>query len=232
MSTRPAAITAAGFVLSQATRHTSPSNMCPRHTSSIESAITSREIRLVRMPSVPMVTPSEIAIVLNSIGVPPASRTPRFTSSASSRWFRLHGIVSIHVVTTPMLGLARSSSVNPTPLSIDRAPARPGPWVIVALCRFPLVAIEAILLGQSVSGHAVRVVADVDRDLVGSFLVQPLLDRGEHVGEVPVRRAGDQPARLVRSFKLEAVAEALDEHEAAGCSRNLDAEAVAHGFFG
>ena len=136
MSSRPAAITAAGFVLSQATRHTSPSNMCPRQTSSIESAITSREMRLVRMPSVPIVTPSEIAIVLNSIGVPPASRTPRLTSSASSRWFRLHGIVSIHVVTTPMFGLARSSSVKPTAFSIDRAPARPGPSVIVALCSF------------------------------------------------------------------------------------------------
>src|SRR5205085_11925094 len=49
---------------------------------------------------------------------------------------------SIHVVTTPMFGLARSSSVKPTAFSIDRAPARPGPWVIVALCSFlPLVAI-------------------------------------------------------------------------------------------
>jgi hypothetical protein len=37
------------------------------------------------MPSVPMATPSETAIVLNSSGVPPASRTPRFTSCASSR---------------------------------------------------------------------------------------------------------------------------------------------------
>src|SRR6476619_2889151 len=73
MSSRPAAITAAGFVLSHATRQTSPSNMWPRVTSSIESAITSRETRLARIPSVPIVTPSEIAIVLNSIGVPPAA---------------------------------------------------------------------------------------------------------------------------------------------------------------
>ena len=136
MSSRPRAITAAGFVLSQATRQTSPSNRCPRATSSIESAITSRETRLARIPSVPIETPSEIAIVLNSIGVPPASRIPRFTSCASSRWFRLHGIVSIHVVATPMIGFARSSSVKPVPLSIDRAPARSGPSVIAALCRF------------------------------------------------------------------------------------------------
>ena len=87
------------------------------------------------MPSVPIDTPSETAIVLNSSGVPPASRIPRFTSSASSRWLRLHGIVSIHVVATPISGLARSSSVKPTPFSIERAPARSGPSVIAALFR-------------------------------------------------------------------------------------------------
>ena len=107
--------------------------MWPRVTSSIESAITSRETSLARIPSVPIVTPSEIAIVLNSIGVPPAARTPRFTSSASSRWLRLHGIVSVQVVTTPMIGFARSSSVKPTAFSIDRAPARSGPSRIAAL---------------------------------------------------------------------------------------------------
>src|SRR5512132_4447815 len=85
------------------------------------------------MPDVPIETPSEMAIVLNSIGVAPASRMPRFTSTASSRWLRLHGIVSVHVVTTPMIGFARSSSVKPTAFSIDRAPARSGPSSIAAL---------------------------------------------------------------------------------------------------
>ena len=33
--------------------------------------------------------------MLNSIGVPPASRMPRLTCCASARWLRLHGIVSI-----------------------------------------------------------------------------------------------------------------------------------------
>ena len=37
------------------------------------------------MPSVPIVSPSEIAIVLNSMGVPPASRMPSFTLAASRR---------------------------------------------------------------------------------------------------------------------------------------------------
>ncbi len=85
------------------------------------------------MPDVPIETPSETAMVLNSIGVPPASRTPRLTCTARSRWFRLHGIVSIHVVPTPTIGLARSSSVNPVAFSIARAPARSGPSVRAAL---------------------------------------------------------------------------------------------------
>src|SRR5829696_2110315 len=91
---------------------TRPSKRCPRATSSIESAITSRETSEARIPSVPIVTPSEIEIVLNSSGVPPASRIPRLTSRASARWFQLHGMVSIHVVATPTSGRARSPSVS------------------------------------------------------------------------------------------------------------------------
>ena len=127
---------AAGIVLSQPTRQTSPSNRCPRATSSIESAITSRLTSDARMPSVPIETPSDTEIVLNSIGVPPAARMPALTRCASSRWLKLHGIVSIHVVETPTIGRARSSSVKPMPFSIARAAARSGPSVSAALCRF------------------------------------------------------------------------------------------------
>ncbi len=77
---------AAGMVLSQPTRITSPSKRWPRATSSIESAITSRLTSDAFIPSVPMLTPSDTAIVLNSIGVPPAARIPSFTSSARWRW--------------------------------------------------------------------------------------------------------------------------------------------------
>jgi hypothetical protein len=121
--------------LSQPTRQTSPSKRWPRATSSIESAITSREINEARIPSVPIETPSETEIVLNSIGVPPASRIPRFTCWASMRWLRLQGIVSIQFVATPTSGFARSSSVKPVPFSIARAGARSGPSVSAALCR-------------------------------------------------------------------------------------------------
>ena len=136
MSSRPTAIAAPGLVLSQATSITRPSKRWPRATSSIESAITSRETSEARIPDVPIETPSETAIVLNSIGVPPASRTPRLTCTARSRWLRLHGIVSIQVVPTPTIGFARSSSVKPVPFSIARAPARSGPSVRAALRRF------------------------------------------------------------------------------------------------
>ncbi len=87
------------------------------------------------MPSVPIDTPSLTAIVLNSIGVPPAARIPSFTNVASRRWLMLQGIVSIHVVATPMIGWLRSSSVNPIALSIALAPARSGPSVSAWLWR-------------------------------------------------------------------------------------------------
>ena len=80
-------------------------------TSSIESAMSSRDTSEVFIRGVPIVIPSEIAMVLNSIGVPPAARMPSLTFAASARRWMLHGIVSIHVEATPMIGLARSSSL-------------------------------------------------------------------------------------------------------------------------
>ena len=62
------------------------------------------------MPRVPIVMPSEIATVLNSIGVPPAARMPSLTFAASARRWKLHGIVSIQVEATPMIGFASASS--------------------------------------------------------------------------------------------------------------------------
>ncbi len=57
------------------------------------------------MPSVPIVTPSEMATVLTSIGVPPAARMPSITYWASRRRPKLHGIVSIQEWATPTIGL-------------------------------------------------------------------------------------------------------------------------------
>jgi hypothetical protein len=101
--------------LSHAVRATIPSNRCARATSSIESATTSRETSDVFIPEVPIVIPSEIAIVLNSIGVPPAARIPSLTLAASTRRPKLHGIVSVQVEATPMIGLASASASKPMP---------------------------------------------------------------------------------------------------------------------
>ena len=85
MFRRASAMMPPGIVLSQPTSTTRPSKPLPRATSSIESAITSRLTSEALMPSVPIVMPSEIDTVLNSIGVPPAARMPSFTCSASVR---------------------------------------------------------------------------------------------------------------------------------------------------
>ena len=100
--------------------------MWPRATSSIESAITSRLTSEAFMPSVPMVMPSEIAMVLNSIGVPPAARMPSFTFSASRRRWKLQGIVSVQVLAMPTIGRWRSSSSKPMPFRYARAGRGPG----------------------------------------------------------------------------------------------------------
>ena len=92
-----------------------PSNRWPRATSSIESATTSRLTSEVFMPDVPIVMPSEIAIVLNSIGVPPAARMPSLTFAASARRPKLQGIVSVQVEATPMIGLLSASASKPMP---------------------------------------------------------------------------------------------------------------------
>src|ERR1700756_417329 len=130
---RASAIPAAGIVLSHPTTQTTASNSCPRQTSSMESAITSRLTSEAFMPSVPMVSPSLIAIVLNSMGVPPAARMPSFTLADNRRRWKLQGMVSIQVLATPIRGLLRSSSVNPTALNMERAPAREGPSVMLRL---------------------------------------------------------------------------------------------------
>ena len=78
-------MTTPGLVLSQPERQTNPSKWLPRATNSMESAITSRLISEHFMPSTPMLMPSEIDTVLNSIGVPPAARMPSFTFTARRR---------------------------------------------------------------------------------------------------------------------------------------------------
>ena len=79
------------------------------------------------MPDVPIVMPSETAMVLNSRATPPASRTPSLTHLPRSRRWTLQGVVSVHVFATPISGRPKSSSLNPTARSIARAAARSRP---------------------------------------------------------------------------------------------------------
>src|SRR5450759_394252 len=107
--------------------------MCPRATSSMESAMTSRLTSEVFIPSVPIVMPSEMAIVLNSIGLAPAARMPAFKGPASSRSPKLHGIVSLQQLETPTNGLPMSADVRPIAWRNERAAARSRPWYSVRL---------------------------------------------------------------------------------------------------
>src|SRR5712692_3092762 len=147
-SIRASAIAEAGMVLSHAQRQHSASNMWPRATSSIESAITSRLTSEVFMPSVPMVMPSEMAIVLNSIGLAPAARIPALSGTASSRNPKLQGIVSSQQLETPMNGLSMSAALRPIAWRKERAAARSRPRYRVRLGRS-----EGAMIGKLIAHH-------------------------------------------------------------------------------
>src|SRR4029077_20914328 len=138
----------------------SASNMCARPMSSIESAITSRLTSGAFMPSVPMVMPSEMAIVLNSMGFAPAPRMPALTGTASSRRPKLHGIVSVQQLDTPMNGLSMSSRVSPIACRKARAGARSVPSKSVRLMRSGMRGAQRVLE----VGDEVRRVFDPDRE--------------------------------------------------------------------
>ncbi len=53
--------------------------------------------------------------MLNSIGVPPALRTPSLMCSASPRRWKLQGIASIQVLAMPIVGRFSASSSKPIP---------------------------------------------------------------------------------------------------------------------
>ena len=101
--------------------------------------MTSRLINEARIPSLPIVMPSEMDTVLNSIGVPPAARMPSLIRSPSRRRWKLHGPISIQVFATPMIGRRSASSSNPTAFSIERAGARDGPSVMAPLRVLPVM---------------------------------------------------------------------------------------------
>ena len=128
--------------LSQPPIATMPSKRWALPTSSIESAITSRLGNENFIPSVPIEIPSLTVMVPKICGAPPPTRTPSFTFSAKRLICTLHGVISLHVLATPISGLLKSSSVKPTARSIERFGARTSPSVIILLRRLYTVRIE------------------------------------------------------------------------------------------
>ncbi len=118
-----------GRDLSHPARVTIPSKRSACIIISTESAMTSRLTSDARMPSWPMEMPSDTAMVMNSNGKPPESRTPDLARWARRARGRLHGVTSFHDDATPICGLSQSSSVMPTARSMARAGARVGPSV-------------------------------------------------------------------------------------------------------
>ena len=79
------------------------------------------------MPAWFIAMPSQMPMVANSSGVPPAMRTPALTASATLRRFRCPGMTSFAELTTAMSGREISSSVRPSALSRLRCGAFEGP---------------------------------------------------------------------------------------------------------
>src|SRR5450755_1843743 len=150
MFRRASAIRQPGMFLSQPPMATTPSKRWALLTNSIESAITSRLGSENFMPSVPIEIPSLTVMVPKICGTPPPTRTPSRTFSARRLICELQGVISLHVLATPISGLLKSSSVSPTARSIERLGARSAPSVIILLRLFK--ALGAAFVDPFVSG--------------------------------------------------------------------------------
>jgi hypothetical protein len=86
-----------------------------------------------------MAMPSETAIAVNSLGVHPASFTPRLALCASRPRWMLQGVASLQVEDTPTRGRSKSSSVSPIALYIARCGALSGPSSAFLLSSFIVI---------------------------------------------------------------------------------------------
>ena len=103
-----------GVVLSQPQSSTTPSIGLPRIDSS-----TSMLTRLRNSIAVGRRLVSPVDVTGNSNGSPPASQTPRFTCSASSRNVPLHGVSSDQVLQMPTIGRpSKTSGGSPRPTQL------------------------------------------------------------------------------------------------------------------
>ena len=95
--------------------------------------MTSRDINDARIPSLPIVIPSETAIELKSTGVPPAARIPARTGTANLSKSILHGPILVQVLKTAMMGPSKFLSSIPVARSIALAAALLGPSTMALL---------------------------------------------------------------------------------------------------
>ena len=141
-----------GMFLSHAATVISPSMLSPKHTVSMESAMTSRLTSEAFMPSVPIEMPSLTVMVPNMNGTLSAAQTPSFTRSAIRVRWTLHGVTSLARFATPTKGFPMSSSRRPTARSIARAGARSGPRLRAALFFFNVCRSAAMVICGLPSG--------------------------------------------------------------------------------
>ncbi len=131
MFSRMVAISMPGVILSQFEMQIIASAQCAFTMYSTESAISSRLGSEYSMPPCPMAMPSSTAIVLNSRGIAPASRTASATTWPTSRRCTCPGTNSVKLFATAMIGLPMSSRATPVARSRARAPAMFLPCVTV-----------------------------------------------------------------------------------------------------
>ena len=145
-----------------------------------------------RIPSWPIEMPSLTAIVTNSSGKPPASRTPSLDRLASRSSGTLHGVTSFQLDATPTCALPQSASVIPTARSMARAGARSIPSVTSWLRGFMFS-----VMARSVRRTATRAPACVWRSS-GTF--GAMTDVGSSTGPAGsgISRAGARPRRRPR----------------------------------
>src|SRR5215471_6608738 len=150
--------------------------------------------------------PSLTAMVTNSIGKPPASRTPSLARLASRSSGRLHGVTSFQLDATPTCALSQSASVIPIARSMARAGARSIPSVTSKLRGFSDSAMAKERTGASATGRRLNLVTT----LLGT-------DEG-----VLAADAGDPPAA-----ELTGAITALHADPALGCWAVVDGHALA-----
>ena len=124
---RKAAMSIPGTILSQLGMNTRASKQWPLTMHSMVSAISSLELKEKCMPLWPMAMPSQTPMVLNSMGVPPAARTPSLTALAMVCKCTWPGAISLNELTTPTKGRRICSSLYPSAFKRERWGARSTP---------------------------------------------------------------------------------------------------------